>query len=65
MIAKTENEEEIFLKPYLVLGFKSNRHCKGNIPIFNWWRKTSGARPCSISGASWDLRKAINIQYTS
>ena len=37
---------------FVCLGFTSHRHFIGHMATFQlyWWRKTSGALPCNISG---------------
>jgi hypothetical protein len=39
---------------FICLGFKSHRHSIGHSATFQlyWWRKTSGALPCTITGTT-------------
>jgi hypothetical protein len=46
-----------------VLGFTSYRHSIGHIATFqlDWWRKTSGALPCIISGTNGHLSRTTDV----
>jgi hypothetical protein len=46
-----------------VFGFTSHRHSIGHVATFQlyWWKKTSGAPPCIISGTNGHLSRTTDV----